>query len=195
MSDMDRTAIDARPARPRKPRWTDAITVVVLGSCAASVLIASTPTLLRTAGLGHTRRAPIVEAPHRDGILEGARSGPPVLYYDDSDEEADDEGEPIDDLQRLYPEPGNWPGKRGDRDPSAAPVPSTIDSAFGRMPIAAALRPIELLKSPAGGADVTGDLEKGDLVRVIKEQGDWALVLNTKSAAMGWARLSELAVR
>jgi hypothetical protein len=57
-------------------------------------------------------------------------------------------------------------------------------------------RPVKLFDQPGGGETV-GELSSGATVMLVRDQGDWVLVVHNgdRDISMGWTRRSDIAVR
>ena len=171
---LSASAVEATRAAPppgakRRARWMDVATVVLLLVGVSAVLFAAAEPLLRAAGVGAGRA--------RD----------------------EDEG-----VTLFAPDPHDrdlhWRGAEGARqhppvaeaDDEAPPGSATRLRRFGVV-----RHRVSILEQPAIGARSLGDVEPGELVGVVREVGDFALVVHSgeDGALMGWAKKSEIAVR
>lgn len=162
------TTAASPPSAPRRARWVDAATVVLLLIGVSAVFFAAAEPLLRAAGIGaghaHEDEGVTLFAPdphdrdlHGQGA-EGARRHPPVAEEDDE----------------------------------APPTSAKRLQRFGVV-----RHRVSILEQPAAGARSLGDVGPGELVGVVREVGDFALVVHSgeDGALMGWAKKSEIAVR
>jgi hypothetical protein len=200
----------ATPAKPLRPtRWVDRLSGLLLCVAAGGSLAAAAPALLRAAGieLAQAEAPPIeprIAVPHPPAEILGN----PGRFGED-----DDGDEPrLTELERMYPD-GMWPGRgqrrRVDRshplgidqggDPGVAPpaddpwiVPG---GTSGGQRFGLAQKLLTLHVEPSESADATGQVKAGKLVMILKEVGDWALILYKGEGLMGWAKKSEIAVR
>jgi hypothetical protein len=176
----------------RRPRWLETTIGLLLIGAVGVVGLAASPALLRAAGLTRTSTTARMEFGHPDrnsipGVDERSARGGFVFSFEDEEEEEN-------------PNPPNgWPGQRSPErserprvrrdDPGAADTSrprSEVRMGFSR-------KELKLFDQPAAGAAVTATVKEGEVVMILKEQGGWALVVH--SPEMGWARLSEIAVR
>lgn len=184
----------AAPARRRRP-WTDTVSLLALAAAVTVVAIAATPSLLRLAnvpGVGPHPGSGLSRVHPRSGA-----SGPRPIIIDDA---TGDDGDPVDDLEQLYPDPGNWPDKRDrdtdEDDPGAiAPALPPPDGHGARVGLAR--KALMLVDRAEAGAQVIGKVRAGEMIMIVKEQGDWALVVHSGSGdvSMGWVQKSDIAVR
>lgn len=187
---------DLAPSAGRRPsrwRWLESVIALLLVGAVGAVALSASPALLRAAGLTRTATTVRVGLMHpdrhslpgtSDRALDGKRGF--VFNFDDEDRstaEPDEDG------------PGSPPRRRTDphgvrsEDSAAAGTdkPSqAVKMGFSRTAL-------KLFDQPAANALVTATVKAGELVFIVKEQGEWALVVH--SPEMGWARLSEIAVR
>jgi len=179
--------LEAPPDAPRPARWADRLTLLLLFGALCTLTAVATPAVLRAAGVG-AQAAPVLRAKKlpRPERAEPSPSREPAFLFDMDDE---------DDDRRS---PHTWPPRRStDRaggDPLAAPA-APEDEGTVRMGLAR--RPLRLLGNPKPDGEVLGEVEAGSSVMIMKEAGDWALVVRTgqEGVVMGWARRSEIAVR
>lgn len=161
---------------------------------AALVTVAAGPSLLAAVGVERgsaaaPSRLPL--GPPRLGELAGDPGddeGPGGFVFAPDDEDA----EPADDLQRLYPDRALWPGMRERRAP--VEPDDEPDSFRPRVRFGTSLQALRILASSRDDAEELGRVKAGASLRILKEQGDWALVLSD-DAVMGWAKRSGIAVR
>lgn len=172
------------------------VSLLALAAAVTVVAIAAVPSLLRLAnvpGVGPHPRSELARGVHPRAATGGRH---PVVI----DDSTGDDGDPVDDLEQLYPDPGNWPDKRdraGDEDdPGAeAPAPSGLHGRDAHM--ALARKTLMLVDRAEHGAQIIGKVRAGDMIMIVKEQGDWALVVHSGSddVSMGWVEKSDIAVR
>jgi uncharacterized protein YgiM (DUF1202 family) len=186
---------------PRNARWREVVSASLLLLAVAIVAVTASPVLFRAAGLTRTATTARGVDSRRDpqtalGADERATRRPSFPVDDD-----DDELSPHDDLQRLYPEEGNWPGKRardqerGQRGSGAADAPGSPSSSLRKeLRVGLAEKPLQLRERPTEGSEVTGAVPQGEMVMILKESDGWVLVVHDGSTA-GWTRRSEIAVR
>lgn len=183
------------PAAPRRARpWTDTVMLLALTAAVTIVAVAAVPSVLRLTklpGLGTHPPSGLAR------LHPGSSSAPHPLVFDDH---ADDDGDPVDDLEKLYPDPSNWPGKR-DTAPDGAEddgVPKAPDDVFSHgARVGLARKTLMLVDRAAPDAHVLGEVRAGEVIMIVKEQGDWALVVHSggDDVSMGWTRKSDIAVR
>lgn len=78
----------------------------------------------------------------------------------------------------------------------AAPRDDDELDPFAGLRVATVRRRVALIERPEAGAPTTGELATGDLVRIVQEEGDWALVVRlAREPVMGWTKASDVAVR
>jgi hypothetical protein len=78
----------------------------------------------------------------------------------------------------------------------AAPRDDDELDPFAGLRVASVRRRVALVERPEPGAPTTGELATGDLVRIVQEDGDWALVVRmAREPVMGWTKTSDVAVR
>ena len=163
----------------RPARWADRITALFLLAAATLLLGALTPPVLRVLGVG-APSSPVMRA-ERLPLPERETEPRPRRTFFEGGDEGDDE----DDFPGVVP-PHALPHRGGQ-------VPST----GGPMLMALARHDLLLHADPDPGSATLGQVESGDTLMVMKESGDWALVIRTgaEGVLMGWARRSEIAVR
>jgi hypothetical protein len=185
----------AGPTRRRSP-WLDRLTALVLLAATGAAVLAAAPALLQVAGLGpgpgltaHGGRA----ATPRAGAEPSSREHPFTFAVPD-----DDDDPHLTELERLYPD-GMWPGQRPDRHAPAAEPGTTIEESRpgpDRRRVGLVRHPITLRSDPGARGVVLGQVQAGEQVMIVKEVGEWVLVVHTgKTVEMGWAKKSEIAVR
>jgi len=176
---------------PRPGRWIDTLTTLLLVATACFIAVAAMPALLRAAGF-----APFGPS----GIFRSSAGGPARephpfgagLADDDEDEEDDHGADPL-----LGPrfEPFR------DRPAPSARGADTAEPDEGaprdRMRPAVMRRKATLRLSASEDADPTGEVKAGDSVFVVRESGEWVLVLQTgaEGVLMGWTLKNQLAMR
>lgn len=197
-----RMADPVKPAQPPPPaarrrarsRWTDTLSLLGVLTSVGVVLVAAAPSLLRAAGVPGSTLSRGLDRPTDPHLAAGPprATGSPRFVFNDEDDGPD----PNDDLQKLYPEPGLWPGRRSRTEPAPA-VESPPSHGDAEVRMGLARKALRLVDRPAAGASLTGEVRAGDLIRLMKEQGDWALVVHTGAdgVAMGWTRKSDIAIR
>lgn len=191
------------PSAPKqRPRFRlmDALTVLLLSLAVAGSLAAAGPALLRVAGVG--------SPPNLVGSIGAGRLAPaehppvPRTFFAPPDE---DEDEPrVTELERMYPD-GMWPGRNGrDPKPSARGRDPSGGDAHGKIPalgkttrLGLTQKPLTLFDSPGENGDVLGAVKAGELVMIVREVGDWALVVyeGADDVLMGWLKKSGIAIR
>jgi hypothetical protein len=159
---------------PRRARWMDATTVVLLLVGVFVVLLTAAEPVLRAAGLG--------AGPARDD--EGVTLLAPDPHGAPDPRDIDLHQRGVEDALR-HP-----PAAKDDAD--SPPSGATRLQRFGVV-----RRRVSILEQPVPGARSLGDVEPGELVGVVREVGDFALVVHSgeDGALMGWAKKSEIAVR
>jgi Bacterial SH3 domain len=180
---------------PRRPRWLETVIALLLIGAVGVVGLSASPALLRAAGLTRTTTTARLSFGHPDrnsipGVDDrtGARK-PGFVFSFEEDEEDDPHGNAT----------NGWPGPRSPLEADAPPVPrrdpGAKDSDRPRpdVKVGISLKDLKLLDQPSAGAAVTATVKEGELLMIVKEQGGWVLVVH--SPEMGWARLSEIAVR
>jgi hypothetical protein len=182
----------------RPLRWLDVLSSGVLLVACAVVTVEALPALVRAAGVGGP--APLLaRAPSPRELQHPAPAVHHGFAFQQDDE---DERDPIDDLDRLYP--GERPGMFPHAAPGALAHPGGADDDThsvgkierGKSQLGLAKKALTLTEEP-GGSGVAGEVKAGELVMVVKETGEWALVAHEGGGTleMGWVRKSELAIR
>ena len=196
----------------RSPRrFLDTLNVLLVLGALGVVFISASPALLRAAGLSSPR--PEVGSPQA-GRLALPRPAPTLViptarpFFAPIDE---------DDPDQMYPTPRTaeerrrdreiFPGRRDPRDdpdrtaprvhdPSAQPG-SQASPGEARARFGVVRHKVALLEKPGEGARSLGEVRPGEMVMVIKEAGDYALIAYSgdDGVLMGWAKKSEIAVR
>lgn len=194
-----RTAPSLAPAAPApaRRRGIDRMNEAVTGLLAVSigaVLFAAAPSVLQGLGLvpSQTRAKVAVAAPAAPRGLPGLGR---TLFEDDEDDEV------LDDLQRLYPEPGNFPripslGGRDDaRVQSGRGVDDGVRVGHDDARLGLTRSRLTIREQPETRASALGEVKEGELVMIVKELGDWVLVVHPEDVLMGWTRKSGIAIR
>jgi hypothetical protein len=179
----------------KRPRWLETVIALLLIGAVGVVGLSAMPALLRAAGLTRTTTTARLGFGHPDrnsipGVDDrsGARQQGFVFSFEE-DEEEEPGGGPA---NRWPGPPGPWqaePPRIFRDDPGVA----GSDRPRSEPRIGFSRKELKLLEQPSAGAAVTATVKEGELVMILKEQGAWALVVH--SPEMGWARLSEIAVR
>jgi hypothetical protein len=165
------------------------LTVLALTGAFVLLTFSAAPSLFRAAGLGPRRPQGVIELPRGSEMPE--HPGPLPGFGPLEDDEPPDEDSPgqTDGLgpRDFMRPPEDHP--RGDK-PEADPPSARMRPAIVR-------RSIKLYVEPSEESVETGAVQKGDSVYVIKESGDWVLVLRSgrEAVAMGWTKRAELAIR
>lgn len=171
-------ALDA----PAPARWTDRLNVVLLLAAACVLVATATPPVLRAAGVG-AQASPVLRAEKlpRPDAPEPRPAREPAFQFDFGDD--DDRPSP----HGVAPQP------RADRGADGDPLADDADTI--RMGLAR--RDFRLHGDPSQDAPVLGEVQAGSSLMVMKEAGDWVLVVRSSAEGilMGWARRSEIAVR
>ncbi|MDI3282388.1 hypothetical protein [Polyangium sp. 15x6] len=181
---------EGRAPAPRQGRWIDTLTTLLLVATACFVAVSATPALLRATGLAPFGPSGVLRAPLGGQATEPHPIGAGLA---EDDEDDDDHGsEPL-----LGPRFD--PFRDGPRD-SARPSDSAQPdegAPRGRMRPAVVRHKATLRLSASEDADPTGEVNVGDSVFVVREQGEWVLVLQTgaEGVLMGWTQRSQLAIR
>ncbi|MDI1477834.1 hypothetical protein [Polyangium sp. y55x31] len=183
-------APEGQGSASRPGRWIDTLTTLLLVATACFVAVSATPALLRATGL-----APFGPSGSFRSPLGGPAADPhPIGAGLAEDDEDDDEhgSEPL-----LGPRFDPFrDGPRASARPSDSAEPDE-GAPRGRMRPAVVRRKATLRLSASEDADPTGEVNVGDSVFVVREQGEWVLVLQTGAdgVLMGWTQRSQLAIR
>jgi hypothetical protein len=163
---------------------------LLLMGAACAVLVAATPSLVRTF-LSRGRSVTVLAdanhlMPHpkgNDEVGKGAARTPHGTFRHDRDD-LPLPGLPGD-REHLFQ--GDDPGVGEPKDePSGEPKAGSIRLGLAR-------KTLTLYAEPGGAGEVLGEIKAGEQVVIIKEAGPWALVF--QSGNMGWTKKSEIAVR
>ncbi len=165
---------------PRGSRWIDTLTTLLLVAAVCFVAVAATPALLRAAGLAPFGPSGSYRLPLRGPASEPHPTGGRLA--EDDDDAANDDGDPL---------PGPRITPRRD-SPAAEPAE---EGPRVRMRPAVVRRKAMLRLEASEEADPAGKLDAGDQVFVVRESGEWVLVLQSGAGGMGWMKKSELAIR
>ncbi|MDI1445405.1 hypothetical protein [Polyangium sp. 6x1] len=174
---------------PRPGRWIDTLTTLLLVATACFVAVSATPALLRAAGLAPFGPSGVFRSPLRSPVADPHPIGSGLA----DDEDDDDHGsEPL--LGPRFDPFRDAPRASGRTADSAEPDEG---APRGRMRPAVVRRKATLRLSASEDADPTGEVSVGDSVFVVREQGEWVLVLQTgaEGVLMGWMQRSQLAIR
>jgi hypothetical protein len=158
---------DGPPSTPRTPRWIDRLTTGLLAASVGVTVGAATPAFLRAGGV----ELGSTVGPDSAAPLALPHRPPEILAHEgplDLSVDADDDEGPL-------VEPGH----------------------AGAGQVGLTRGPLVLREQPAGAAPSVGDVEAGELVTILRVNGDWALVYYGGSGGLvvGWAKKSEIAVR
>ncbi|HVK70326.1 MAG TPA: hypothetical protein VM694_37995 [Polyangium sp.] len=173
---------------PRPGRWIDTLTTLLLVATACFVTVSAAPALLRVAGLAPFGPSSTFRSPFRGP----AEPHPIGAGLGEDDEDDDRGGEPI--LGPRFDPLRDTPRASGSSADTAEPDEG---APRGRMRPAIVRRKATLRLSASEEADPTGEVNVGDSVFVVREQGEWVLVLQTgaEGVLMGWTQRSQLAIR
>jgi hypothetical protein len=157
-------------ARRRRVRWMDTAVTLLLAVSAGGVLLVATAPLLRAAGFGTSPRSDT-------SVRRPMRTSEDPQFFEGDEELADPR-----DPHRLRVSPRD---DEGDDSDKRSPL------RMGRVE-----RPVKLFDQPGGGETV-GELSSGATVMLVRDQGDWVLVVHNgdRDISMGWTRRSDIAVR
>jgi hypothetical protein len=192
-----------RPPSPRPARWLDRLTSFLLAIGAGVALLAAAPSLLRASGMDlRGLEAPIADpapptAPGAEGPVEPKGS---ISFSDRPPRFAPPDDPPhLTELEKMYPD-GMWPGqgthaetpaggarRKDPKDPAGPTTNARLGHARARLP---------LREKPEAASPATGELKAGDSVIVVREAGDWSLVVSNGGSEvhMGWAKRADVAV-
>lgn len=174
---------------PRPGRWIDTLTTLLLVAAACFVAVSAMPALLRAAGLAPFGPSGVFRSPFGGPAAEPHPIGAGLADEDDDDDHG---SEPL-----LGPRFDPFrDGPRASARPSDSAEPDE-GAPRGRMKPAVVRRKATLRLSASEDADPTGEVNVGDSVFVVREQGEWVLVLQTGAdgVLMGWTKRSQLAIR
>ncbi|MRG92024.1 hypothetical protein [Polyangium spumosum] len=175
---------------PRPGRWTDTLTTLLLVATACLVALSATPALLRAAGVAPFGPSDGFRSPLRDLTEPHSLGGHPA----EGDEEEDDRGnDPL-----LTPRFDVFEDRpRGAARGGVNTAEPGDDAPRARMRPAVVRRKATLRLSASEDADPIGELKPGDSLFVVRESGEWALVMQTgaEGVLMGWTQKSQLAIR
>jgi hypothetical protein len=194
-SEAKSPAAEQEPPALRPTRWLDRLSVVLLSVALGGVLAAAAPALLRAAGVDVLDGSP--SPVRRFGVARPSATMAPFRTPPAPRPAQEDEEEHIiTELERLYPE-GMWPTKKpraagGSREAPRAPA---IPLPKGRERIGLTRSPLTLYTKPDATTPPTGVVKADELVLIVKEEGDWVLVIHDGDLASGWTKKSEIAVR
>jgi hypothetical protein len=168
-SPIEATDAPGTEARRRRVRWMDTAITLLLALSAGGVLLVATPPLLRAAGFGST--------PRSDASVRRPMRTTEEPQFFEGDEELADPRDP----HGLRPPRGDDEDETDKRSPLR----------MGRVE-----RPVKLFDQPGGG-EAVGELRSGATVMLVRDQGDWVLVVHNgdRDISMGWTRRSDIAVR
>ena len=192
------THASAPPSAPhaaarRRVRALDGLVTLLVGASLAGLVAMLAPPVLRATGVGAAPRARLdgrLTGPH---TVPAARPGRGFLTTEPGESD-DDDTDPLDPPELR---PGWAPGKpmpRRQRDDDAAP---RAESGSERTKVAFARGAIDLRQEPRDGATVVGRVPAEATLIVMKDSGDWSLVVHSgdDGIAMGWAPKGRLALR
>ncbi|MDC3954165.1 hypothetical protein [Polyangium jinanense] len=182
---------EGRAPAPRPGRWIDTLTTLLLVATACFVAVSATPALFRAAGLAPFGPSGMLRAP-----LGGPATEPHPIGAGLAEEDADDDDQGSDPLLGPRFDPLRDGPRASARSSDSAEQPDE-GAPRGRMRPAVVRRKATLRLSAAEDADPTGEVNVGDSVFVVREQGEWVLVLQTgaEGVLMGWMQRSQLAIR
>lgn len=186
---MTSPAMPPPAEHPRPPRFLAIATWFVLLTTALVVLLVAMPALLRLGGLGPRALSGSSDLPRpRSAPLHPSLPGAGLA----GDGEGDEDLGPMD-----LPQAPRRGGSLGIGEPPEADDPSSDEPAGARMRPAVVRRKATLHISDAEDTTPTGEVEAGESVFVLREKGDWALVLRSgeQGVVMGWTEKSMLAIR
>jgi hypothetical protein len=190
-------------AAPRRPppaegssgtaRWLNMVTTLVLGAAALIVGMAAAPSLLRAGALAATDAQEFAPPVRNAGSTIVPGDHPRTRVFDPEEDESrvvgDDDGPP---LPRLSP---NDPRVRAPRAAGEDAHPGLDELG---LPGGVAKRSFSL-RDRKTGAPIQ-EVRAGDRVHVLREDGDWLLVVKTargedESVVTGWVKRGELVLR
>jgi hypothetical protein len=165
-----------------------AATWLVLATTGLVVLLVAMPALLRLGGLGPRALSGASDLPPPRPAPHPSLPGADLAGEDDEGRE--------DGLMNLPPVPRQG-GSLGADDPPGAEEPPSDEPPSARMRPAVVRRKATLHISDAEDTTATGEVQAGESVFVLREKGDWALVLRSgdEGVVMGWTEKSRLAIR
>ena len=166
----------APPAR-RSSRWLDRLTGLLLLGAISAVAVSVAPAALRPLRVDAAPRSSAARMPRvrYPGVPPTGR-----FSFDLSDDEP---GAPPYGSRPLDPR-----GAPGDDEPGAAPE---------GLRMGLARKDLKIIGEPGADGVPVGEIKGGDMVMIVKEQGEWVLVLQNGAdgVVMGWAPRREIAVR
>jgi hypothetical protein len=151
----------------------DQLTAVLLLTAVGTAIAAAGPSILRMAGAPLPAAQPTAAAPPLD-----LRHQPPELL--------------------AHPDPLFDPDRDSDPDEASGLGMRPADPATGDHARPGQARgALALRERPADGARPVGEVKAGEIVMIVREAGDWALVWagGNDGIVMGWVRKSGIAVR
>ena len=163
----------ATVVRRRRVRWMDTAVTLLLAVSAGGVMLVATPPLLRAAGFGSSPRSD-------SSVRRPMRSSEDPQFFEGDEELA----------EPRSPHGGLRMPVGGDDDDEPRDKASPL--RMGRVE-----RPVKLFEKPGGGGEAIGELSSGATVMLVRDQGDWVLVVHNGDLdiSMGWTRRSDIAVR
>jgi hypothetical protein len=184
----DRTPAALPPHPPRPARWLDRLSVALVCVGVLGAAAAAAPSILRATGVDVPAVA-TVSAPSAAPSATAAAPRPTNYAVDENPRFVPEGDEPrITELERLYPD-GMWPGQ-GSRERRELAAPSTK----ARKGHAGA--PLTVREKPDAASPLTGHVPAGETLLVIRELGDWTLVVHqgADGTTIGWAPRGLVAV-
>jgi hypothetical protein len=159
-----------------RPRWMDRLTGALLLVSAAVALVPVLPAALRALGAGVSPAEE--QAAGRSAWLLPPQGSPHAPFDVDESPERDARALPRAEAPELDAD---------EEAPQSSP----------RLRMGVAPRGIRLLDEPRVGSARVGEIAAGELVMIVRESGDWALIARNddQGVVMGWARRSEIAIR
>jgi hypothetical protein len=177
----------------RRPRWLETVIALLLIGAVGVVGLSASPALLRAAGLTRTTTTARLGFGHPDrnsipGVDDRSSRKPGFVFSFEDEEEEENPNPP-----NGWPDPRSLERAESPRVRRDDPGAADPDRPRSEVRMGFSRKELKLFDQPAAGAAVTATVKEGELVMILKEQGAWALVVH--SPEMGWARLSEIAVR
>lgn len=186
-------------------RWLNMVTTLVLGAAALIVGAAATPSLLR-AGVSAQSAPDEFAPPIRSQGPQIVPGGHPLGHDSDPPPRGAARGYDDDDDEPEVPLPEGPAPRLSPNDPRAKPPRSAggdsdplsgLNDALG-LKGGVAARAFSLRDRRT--SSVLEEVRPGDKIHILREDGDWVLVVKTGKGAngelvTGWARRSELLLR
>jgi len=209
-------ASPAAPSEKRAPkrrprRAVDTLNLLLVMGALGVVIISASPALLRAAGLTRPH-ADDPDIPHAGRVALPKPAPLPTEHsifgpLDDEDDELDPGWTTRTPEERrrdreIFPrkrdpsaerrDPLAEPDRKGPRVHDPSPGAGETTARFGVVQ-----KTITVLEKPTAGSRSLGELQRGDMVMVLKEAEDYALIAHSgdDGVVMGWAKKSEIAVR